>query len=57
MRIRIVTSPRRRRPKISDTKMIRGVLHVRRWSRAKHGYARGALIVTNGRPVFEWVAA
>ena len=57
MKARIITVPKRRRPKVGDMKMIRGVLHMRRWSRATYGAERGALIVSNGRPVYEWVPA
>ena len=39
-----------RRPKAGDEKMIRGVLHVRQ--QVKHGKAS---VVSNGRPVWEWV--
>ena len=57
MKVRLITSPRRRKPKVGDTKLIKGVLHIRQWARATSGYERGALIVRNGRPVYEWVPA
>lgn len=39
-----------RRPKAGDEKMIRGVLHVR-----QQEMHRGMSVVSNGRPVWEWV--
>lgn len=53
----IYSGPARKKPKAGDTKMIRGVLHVRRQARVEFGPHKGALIVSNSRPVWEWVVA
>lgn len=55
--MRLSTAPTRKKPKAGDTKMIRGVLHVRKQARMVDGPYRGAYLVNNGRPVWEWVAA
>ena len=55
--MRISTAPARKKPKAGDTKMIGGVLHVRRRARIEFGPHRGAYIVNNGRPVWEWTPA
>ena len=49
------TAPARPKPKAGDTKTIRGVLHVRKQSRVEVGPHRGALVMSYGRPVYEWV--
>lgn len=56
-RMVVSTSPARKKPKAGDTKMIGGVLHVRQQERCASGPYKGALIVSNGRPVYEWVPA
>lgn len=53
--ITIHTGLARKKPTAGDTKTIGGVLHVRKQSRVGFGPHRGALIVSNGRPVYEWV--
>jgi hypothetical protein len=55
-RMVINAGPTRRKPKSGDTKLIRGVLHVRKQARCESGQYKGAMIVNNGRPVYEWVA-
>jgi hypothetical protein len=51
-----IGKPPRHRPRSGDTKVIRGVLHIRRQSmcRAWPG-AKLSGLVNNGRPVYEWV--
>lgn len=56
-RIHIVTRQARKKPKAGDTRTINGVLHVRRQRRVPDGPHRGALCISNGRPVWEWVPA
>lgn len=56
-RIKVSSTPTRAKPKAGDTKVIRGVLHIRRQERCTDGPYRGALLVNNGRPVYEWVPA
>ena len=52
MRVHITTSPSRKKPKAGDRRYLkgRGVWQVRQ--QQKHG---GAYLVSNGRPVWEWV--
>lgn len=52
MRIVISSGPRRRKPKAGDEKVVKGVTYVRRQVYSK---IYGAYVVSNGRPVFEWV--
>lgn len=56
-RMVITSGPARKQPRAGDTKMIRGVLHVRRQARCQFGPHKGALLANNGRPVWEWVPA
>lgn len=55
--MRLSTAPTRKKPKAGDTRMIRGVLHTRRQARMEFGPHKGAHLVNNGRPVWEWVPA
>lgn len=57
MKIHFTTRPPRRKPKVGDTKVVRGVKYVRQFARAKSGPERGALIVSSGRYRYEWVRA
>ncbi len=45
-------SQARKKPKAGDKKMINGVMHVR-----KQAYSKlySAHVISNGRPVYEWV--
>lgn len=52
MKIHISYAPARKKPKAGDEKMIKGVLHVRKQAYSKE---YGAHVVSNGRPVYEWV--
>lgn len=57
MRINIhfSTTPSRPKPKVGDRRMLRGVEHVRLLEVVKSGPHKGAHVVSNGRPCFEWV--
>lgn len=55
--MRLSTAPARKKPKAGDTKLIGGVLHVRKQARMEFGPHKGAYLVNNGRPVWEWVKA
>ena len=52
MRVHITTTPKRKQPKDGDRRYLigRGVWQVRQ--QKKHG---SAYVVSNGRPVWEWV--
>lgn len=52
MRITITTAPLRKKPKSGDKKIIKGVTYVRRHRRG--GFCNG-LMMSGGRPVYEWV--
>lgn len=52
MRIHIRTAPLRRKPMAGDEKMIKGVLYIRQ---QQYSQMHKAMIVSNGRPVWEWV--
>lgn len=56
-RVALSTAPARRKPQSGDTKMVKGVMYVRRQARCADGPYRGAMLVNNGRPVWEWVVA
>lgn len=55
MRIHVVSGNARRKPQAGDTKTVRGVEMIRQQQRATAGPHKGAYIVSNGRPVWEWV--
>ena len=56
MRIHITVGGKSRpKPRVGDRKVIRGVEHVRQFQRVQSGPYRGAYIVNNGRPCYEWV--
>lgn len=55
MRIYIINSPKRVKQRAGDRKIIHGIEHVRQQVRVKHGPHTGALVVSNGRPVYQWV--
>jgi hypothetical protein len=48
--IRITTAPRRKKPKAGDEKVVKGVTMIRQQQRLY-----GMSVVSNGRPVWEWV--
>lgn len=52
MRIHITTTKRAVKPKTGDEKIVKGVIMVRQQVRSQFDRA---YIVSNGRPVFEWV--
>lgn len=52
VRIHISYAPARKKPKAGDEKIIKGVLHVRQ---QQYSNLYGAYVVSNGRPVYEWV--
>jgi hypothetical protein len=46
----------RKKPKAGDERHIGGVLHIRQQQRVPEGMPHaGAYLVSNGRPVWEWV--
>lgn len=54
--IRISTAPARKKPQAGDERVIRGVVHIRQQRRVPQGMPHaGAYLVSNGRPVWEWV--
>lgn len=55
VRIVITSAPSRPKPATGDRRFIRGVEHVRVQSRCTFGPCTGAYIVSNGRPVYEWI--
>lgn len=54
--LRFSTAPSRKKPKAGDEKVVKGVTMIRQQQRVRPGlpYA-GAYLVSNGRPVWEWV--
>ena len=53
--IRFSTAPVRKKPKAGDEKVVKGVTMIRQQQRMQHGPHAGAYLVSNGRPVWEWV--
>lgn len=54
--IRISCGPARNKPKAGDEKIVRGVTMIRQQQRVPVGQPHaGAYLVSNGRPVWEWV--
>lgn len=54
-RIHVRYGAARAKPLTGDRKLVHSVDHVRVQSRVTFGPHRGALIVSGGRPVYEWV--
>lgn len=52
MRITISSGPIRKKPNAGDEKAVRGVTFIRQQEYSK---MYGAYVVSNGRPVYEWV--
>lgn len=52
MHITMSSGPVRPRPKAGDEKVVRGVTFIRQ---QEYSQTYGAYVVSNGRPVFEWV--
>lgn len=50
MRITFVNGTARKKPRIGDVRIHKGVTQVRRWKRCSGGYE-----VSNGRHLYEWV--
>lgn len=50
MRLIIKTSPSRPKPKAGDEKTVKGVTMIRRLKKYD-----GCYVVSNGRPIYEWV--
>jgi len=56
MQIHISSRPRRSKPKAGDEKVVNGVTMIRQQQRVPAGMMHaGAYVVSNGRPVWEWV--
>lgn len=56
MRVHITTAPKRKRAKAGDEKVVKGVTMIRQQQRMPAGcFHEGAYLVSNGRPVWEWV--
>ncbi len=53
--IRFSTASARKKPKAGDEKVVRGVTMIRQQQRMRLGPHAGAYLVSNGRPVWEWV--
>lgn len=53
--IRFYTAPRRKKPQAGDEKVVKGVTMIRQQQRMTYGPYAGAYLVSNGRPVWEWV--
>jgi hypothetical protein len=53
MKIRVIDSKPRKRPKIGQTRMCGGVKQVRQLRRDQHGN----IVCANGRFCYEWVPA
>lgn len=54
--IRFYTTPKRKRPQAGDEKVVKGVTMIRQQRRVPPGLPHaGAHLVSNGRPVWEWV--
>jgi len=51
------SAPARRKPQAGDLKTLKrdGKTYIRQQQRCYHGPGRGAMVVSNGRPVWEWV--
>lgn len=55
-KVTISTAPKRKRPKAGDEKVVKGVTLVRQHKRMPQGcFHAGAYLMSNGRPVWEWV--
>jgi len=53
--IRYYTAPKRKKPKAGDEKVVKGVTMIRQQQRMEYGPHAGAYMVSNGRPLWEWV--
>lgn len=54
--MRYSSAPARKKPQSGDEKVVRGVTMIRQQQRVGHGLPHaGAYLVSNGRPVWEWV--
>lgn len=55
--IRYSSAPERKLPKQGDERFLkgRGVTQIRQQQRCSFGPGAGAIVVSNGRPVWEWV--
>lgn len=54
--IRYSSGPARKKPQAGDLRIIGGVEHIRQQARVREGLpGAGAYLVSNGRPVWEWV--
>lgn len=54
--IRFYTAPKRKKPQAGDEKVVKGVTMIRQQRRVPPGLPHaGAHLVSNGRPVWEWV--
>lgn len=54
--IRFYTAPKRKKPQAGDEKTVKGVTMIRQQRRVPPGLPHaGAHLVSNGRPVWEWV--
>lgn len=47
--------PEREAPKVGDRKMIKGVMHIRRYAMTTH-LGQRVQLMSRGKPVFEWVS-
>ena len=52
MRIQITSAPKRKKPQAGDEKVVKGVTYIRQ---QEYSRTYGAYVVSNGRPVWEWV--
>lgn len=54
--MRYSSGPVRKKPQAGDTKVVKGVTMIRQQQRVAPGQPHaGAYMVSNGRPVWEWV--